>query len=177
MHRGIGLAVLAGACGILGVAISHAKGPSASAVGFPERFAEGVLYTTVDRADIKQYRELFATPEAIQAVKSGKPIPSGTILTLVQYKAKLDSQGAPEKDKRGRFIKGDLVGYAVMEKRTGWGVSRPDEIRNGDWDYQAFKADKSINEQADLRNCFVCHKPLEKSDFVFSLEAMKSAKK
>ena len=40
---------------------------------FPENYAKGVLYTTVDRADNKQYRELYSTPEAIAALKAGKP--------------------------------------------------------------------------------------------------------
>ncbi len=52
-------------------------------VVFPENYAKGVLYTTVDRADNKQYRELYSTPEAIAALKAGQPIPSGTVLTLV----------------------------------------------------------------------------------------------
>src|SRR5262249_56020264 len=64
-------------------------------VAFPENYAKGVLYTTVDRADNKQYRELYTTPEAIAAAKAGQPLPSGTVLTLVQHKAKLDSDGNP----------------------------------------------------------------------------------
>jgi hypothetical protein len=143
---------------------------------FPENYAKGVLYTTVDRPDNKQYRELFATPEAVAAVKAGQPIPSGTVLTLVQYKAKLDAAGEPEKDANGRFIKGDLVAYTVMEKRTGWGAEYPDDIRNGEWEYQAFKADKTPNEKAVLKNCFTCHKPYDKQDFVFSFDKMKTAK-
>ncbi len=120
-------------------------------VKFPENYAKGVLYTTVDRADNKQYRELYSTPEAIAAVKAGQPIPSGTVLTLVQYKAKLDASGNPEKDANGRFIKGDLVAYTVMEKRTGWGKEYADDIRNGEWEYQAFKADKTVNDKAKLK--------------------------
>ncbi len=145
-------------------------------VKFPENYAKGVLYTTVDRADNKQYRELYSTPEAIAALKAGQPIPSGTVLTLVQYKAKLDASGQPEKDSNGRFIKGELVAYTVMEKRTGWGSEYAPEIRNGEWEYQAFKADKSVNDKAKLTNCFTCHRPLDKQDFVFSFEAMKNAK-
>ena len=145
-------------------------------VKFPENYAKGVLYTTVDRADNKQYRELYSTPEAIAAVKAGQLIPSGTVLTLVQYKAKLDASGNPEKDANGRFIKGDLVAYTVMEKRTGWGKEYADDIRNGEWEYQAFKADKTVNDKAKLSNCFTCHKPYDKQDFVFSFEAMKNAK-
>ena len=145
-------------------------------IAFPENYAKGVLYTTVDRADNKQYRELYTTPEAIAAVKAGQPIPSGSVITLVQHKAKLDANGNPEKDANGRFIKGELIGYTVMEKRSGWGSEYPDEIRNGEWEYQVFKSDKTVNDKANLKNCFTCHKPLDKQDFVFSFDAMKTAK-
>ena len=92
-------------------------------VMFPENYAKGVLYTTVDRPDNKQFRELYAPKEAIDAQKAGKPIPSGTVLTMVNYKAKLGADGNPEKDANGRFIKTDeIAGIAVMEKRTGWGA-------------------------------------------------------
>ena len=80
-------------------------------VVFPEGFDKGVLYTTVDRADNKQYRELYTSQKAIDAVKKGEPMPDGTVVTLVQYKAKLDAAGNPEKDANGRFIKTDILGY------------------------------------------------------------------
>ena len=158
------------------VSLSVAVRAGGDKITFPENYAKGVLYTTVDRPDNKQYRELFTTPEAVEALKAGKPIPSGTVLTLVQYKAVLDAAGEPEKDANGRFKKGDLIGYTVMEKRTGWGTEYADDLRNGEWEYQAFKADKSVNEKANLKNCFVCHKPLDKQDFVFSYDKLKSAK-
>src|SRR5262245_18191146 len=60
-------------------------------VAFPEGFAKGVLYTTVDRADNKQYRQLYAPKEAIDAVKAGQPLPSGTVITMVNFKAKLNA--------------------------------------------------------------------------------------
>jgi hypothetical protein len=174
ISRTIQAAILAAvAGGAIFAATARAGGDK---VVFPENFAKGVLYTTVDRADNKQYRELYSTPEAIAALKAGKAIPSGTVLTLVQYKAKLDAAGSPEKDANGRFIKGELVAYTVMEKRDGWGTEYADDIRNGEWEYQAFKADKSVNDKANLKNCFTCHKPLDKQDFVFSYEAMKNGK-
>jgi hypothetical protein len=146
-------------------------------VAFPETFAKGVLYTTVDRADNKQYRELYAPKEAIDAAKAGQPIPSGTVITMVNFKAKLNAAGEPEKDANGRFIKTDeIAGYAVMEKRAGWGSEYPDDVRNGEWEYQAFKADKTVNDKANLKACFTCHKPLDKQDFVFSFEKMRTAK-
>jgi len=101
-------------------------------IAFPANYKDGVLYATVDRYDIKQYRELYGTPEAVKAARDGKPIPSGSVLTLVQYKAQVDAQGNPIKDASGRFVKRDLVAYTVMEKRTGWGTEYPEDLRNGD---------------------------------------------
>jgi hypothetical protein len=146
-------------------------------VAFPEDYAKGVMYTTVDRADNKQFRELFTSAAAIDAAKKGLPLPSGTVVTLVQYAAKLDAAGNPEKDANGRFIKTNIIAYTVMEKRTGWGAEYPDNVRNGEWEYQAFKADKTPNTAANLTACFNCHKPLGTApDFLFSYDRMKAAK-
>lgn len=160
------LAALAAAT--LGV-VSLSAGAGPDKIVFPADWDKGVLYGTVDRHDIKQYRELWSTPAAVAAVKAGRPIPHGTVLTLVQYKAVLDDKGAPVKDANGRFKKGDLVAYTVMQKGQGWGNEYSDDVRNGEWEYQVFTADKKVNEKANLKSCFTCHKPHEKQDFVISL--------
>jgi plastocyanin len=124
----------------------------------------------VDRYDNKQYRELYASsPEAVRAMKEGKPLPYGTVLTIIQYKAQVDAQGTPIKDATGRFVKGDLAGIGVMEKRQGWGAEYPPDLRNGEWEYSAFTADSKFNDKANFKACFTCHKPHEKQDFVISL--------
>jgi Cytochrome P460 len=145
-------------------------------VAFPQNYMKDVMFTTVDRPDNKQFRELYAPQAAIDAVKKGQPLPDGTVLTMVNYAAKLGADGNPEKDAGGRFIKTNIVGIAVMEKRKGWGTEYPDNIRNGEWEYQAFKADKTPNDKANLKACFTCHRPLDKQDFVFSFDQMKAAK-
>jgi plastocyanin len=141
-------------------------------IAFPANWKSGVLYATVDRYDTKQYRELYATPEAVQAAKEGKPLPSGTVLTMVVHKAQVDAQGNPTKDANGRFMKGDVAFYAVMEKRTGWGVEYPETLRNGEWEYSAFLPDQKFNEKANFKSCFECHKPHEKRDYVISYERL-----
>jgi plastocyanin len=138
-------------------------------IAFPEGFEKGTLYSVLDRFDNKQYRELYASPGVVEAVRKGQGVPGGAVLTLVQYKAKVDEKGVPVKDAKGRFIKGDLVAYTVMEKRKGWGAEYADDIRNGEWEYQAFTPDKKVNDKANLKACFQCHKPHEKQDFVISL--------
>ena len=158
--------------GVSSVAMSAQAG--GDKVAFPAEYAKGVLYTTVDRPDNKQFRELFTSAAAIEAAKKGQPMPDGTVMTLVQYAAKLDAQGNPEKDANGRFIKTNVVGYTVMEKRAGWGTEYPDNVRNGEWEYQAFKSDMTPNTAANLTACFNCHKPLDaKQDFLFSYDKMK----
>jgi plastocyanin len=156
-----------------GALIGYSALAGGDKVAFPENFDKGTLYATVDRYDNKQYRELYATPAAVDAVRKGQPIPSGTVLTLVQYKAQLDAAGEPLKDANGRFRKGDLVAYTVMEKRDGWGTEYKDDIRNGEWEYQAFGPDKKVNDKANLTTCFTCHKPHAGQDFVISLAGLK----
>src|SRR5262245_22021547 len=138
-------------------------------IAYPANYKDGVLYATVDRYDIKQYRELYGTADAVKAVREGKKMPSGAVLTLVQYKAQGDAAGNPIKDANGRFTKGDLVAYAVMEYRTGWGTEYPDEWRNGEWENAVFGPDQKLNEKANYKGCFQCHKPHEKQDYVISL--------
>lgn len=148
-------------------------------IKFPADYNKGVLYQIVDRADLKQYRELWGPAAAIEAAKKGQPMPDGTVLTLVQFKAKLGADGNPEKNAQGRFIKTDeIAGYAIMEKQKGWGASIPEAIRNGTWEYQAFKADKVVNDKANLKGCFECHQEKigAKKDWLFSYDAMAAAK-
>jgi len=47
--------------------------------------------------------------------------------------------------------------------------------RNGQWEFQAFNADKSVNRNENLDRCFSCHKPKAAQDFVWTLERMKTA--
>jgi hypothetical protein len=53
-------------------------------VTFPGSYTAGVLYATADRGNITE--EIFASREATDAVKNGQPIPSGTVITLVDYR-------------------------------------------------------------------------------------------
>jgi hypothetical protein len=73
------------------------------------------------RADIKQYRELHTQADAVDAVRKGKLIHDGAIITLV-WSVEQDANGAPLKGAGGRFIKKEIVGHTVMEKRAGWGA-------------------------------------------------------
>jgi plastocyanin len=159
---------------VAALAIPSVAGPDK--VKFPANWKDHVLYSVVDRHDTKQYRELYAsTQAAVDAMKAGNPLPDGTVLTLVQYKAQVDAAGAPVKDAKGRFVKGDIIALTVMEKQKGWGTEYPAEWRNGEWEYAAFSPAGVLNEKANYKACFECHKPHEKMDYVISLAALRGA--
>jgi Cytochrome P460 len=177
---------VAGAWTIAHVRALDDKTPlSAGRVSFPENDAEGVIYMTKDRPvnpksprtgleNVAQSREHYVTPATLDALRKGEPIPSGSVITMVQYRAQLDANGNPLKDDNGRFVKGKLLGFAVMEKRSGWGVDYPPEMRNGDWKFQVFTPDREPNSSTKLVACFQCHQSQARNDYVFSLDKIKA---
>ena len=143
--------------------------PGPNKLAFPENWSKASLYATVDRPDTKQYREFYTSAEALAAVRAGKPIPDGTVLTLAAYAAQLDAAGNPVKDANGRFIKDKLVAVNSMQKGKGWGDDIPVAIRNGDWVYQSFTPDGKVNDKANLTSCYQCHLPFAKDDYLTNL--------
>ena len=144
-------------------------------VTFPTGYRSHALYFTADRAVNDTVRVFYVSPEAAQPAKPGEPLPSGTVITMEIYKAKLDGTGKPAKDGHGRFVKGELVSIQVMEKRTGWGSEYSEGLRNGDWDYAQFDPDGRLNHPADTTVCLGCHRKMANQDFVFSFPQLGKA--
>ena len=160
----IAIAVGVLAAGITGITVA---GPEK--IKYPSDYLKGTLYATVDRPDTKQYRELYASPGVVESVRAGKGVPSGAVLTLVQWSVQQDDKGVPLKGPDGRFIKKDILAHTVMEKRTGWGAEYGPEKRNGEWEYSAFTPTGEFNPKPNYDSCFQCHLPHAKLDFVTSL--------
>jgi hypothetical protein len=140
--------------------------------------SQHILYTTVDKihpTSGPSVRPMYVNREAFEAVKAGKPLPSGTVLTMEVYKAKIEADNTPQKDAQGRFIKGEFSGVFVMEKRTGWGSDYAADLRNGEWEYARFLPDGTRHAKTDMTSCLECHRKLADSDFVFTLPQLKNA--
>ena len=167
-----GVALVASVCGIALVVQVQA---SADKVAFPENYAKGVKWLVVDKPDAKQVHEIYGMPDAIEAARKGQPMPNGTVFTVVRNAAQLDAQGNSVKGADGRLVKGEVLGFNAMEKRTGWGREYPDTLRNGEWEYRAFTADKKPKDDLKLTACFECHKPLASQDFVHANDKLKEA--
>lgn len=143
-------------------------------VTFPD-YQTHVLYDVLDQPEIKEIREAYTNAEALKGIRPGQPLPSGTILSLPTFKARVNDKGELVKDPNGRLVRGALDRVVVMEKRTGWGVEYPDDLRNGEWEYARFRADGTRDPQANIKGCFECHKPESKRDFVFTLDKILKA--
>ena len=136
-------------------------------IAFPSGYKEGRLYAMSDRPDNKTVRDLYANAAAVQAGQAGRPLPSGSVLSMEVYQAKVDDKGALVKGSDGRLVKGNLVGIFVMEKRAGWGAEYPESLRNGEWEYARFAPD-GARQNVDTKPCFECHKPESAKDYVFT---------
>jgi hypothetical protein len=132
---------------------AHADGEK---VRFPAEYAKGLHYATVNRGNIRE--ELFTSREAIEAVKNGRPMPSGTVITMEDYRD------------------GELYRYVVMEKRSGWGTQRPPELRTGEWEFQWFNPDRSPKADENLNRCRSCHVGQAARDFIFTADRMKAVR-
>src|SRR5690348_13918102 len=158
--------------GIFLVARVHA-GPER--VAFPENYAQGAKWLVVDRADRKEFHEHYVMPAAIEAARNGAAMPNGTVFTVVRYSALLDAQGNPRRGTDGHYLKGEIVGYGVMEKGAGWGGEYPDSVRNGGWEYRVFTPEKAPNTNVKLGACFECHKAEAAHDFVHAYDKLREA--
>jgi len=162
----------------LGLAAATAIGSIAAGIAFagpervkyPEKFRQDfVMFNTVDRPDLKAVRLVFINKAADAEAKAGQPLPEGSILIVEQRKAKLDDKGEPLRDAAGRLIPTDeIMTILAMEKRKGWGEAYPADKRNGDWEYNVFKPDRTPNVAVKMDGCFSCHLNRADRDFTFT---------
>jgi plastocyanin len=178
MQNKIKAALVAGAAlTALGVAVGQQAlvNPGPNKVAFPAEWSKWTLYATVDRPDVKQYREFYTTPDVIAAARAGQPIPDGAVVALAAYAAQLDAQGVPLKDANGRYMKGNLAAVNVQQKKKGYGEDVPAAIRNGDWQYQSFSPAGVPNDKANLTACYQCHLPFAKDEYLTNLAKLKGS--
>lgn len=103
-------------------------------------------YTTVTRGDVTEH--MLTTRAAIDAVERGEPIPMGTHVVLVDYRDD------------------EVYRYFVMQNGEGWGEET--QGRTGDWQFQWFWPDRSINMDENTARCQSCHQSREGREYLFT---------
>lgn len=160
-------ALIVGAAGAM-IALTALAGPER--VEYPENWER--TYTHITTRDMHRggntIVDIFANPIAIQSGGGEGPLASGSKIVMKGTRAKLGADGQPLYDADGRMIKDTASGaITVMEKRAGWGAAYAENVRNGDWEYAVFAADKA-RSNASTQSCFECHGALPEFDFVFT---------
>lgn len=121
---------------------------------FPASFDRMVMYGDYRRGTGGELA--YALPETIEIAKAGQPLPPGTSLVLEIYDG------------------GELTSYFVMEKGEGWGLDFPEETRTGDWHFQQFGPDRTVQRTAIAERCQSCHSSQASDDYMFTTERMLS---
>lgn len=139
-----------------------------SQMTFPRDFPKGfTLYASVNKEDQASVAKQYVNAVALQAAKANQPLPDGSAIIVVNYAAKLDASKKPVADKDGSWAVDKVMGYEGMEARAGWGKDIPELLRNANWNYGIFTADKAPRAEVNQAICLACHKPTAATSFVF----------
>ena len=113
---------------------------AANSVTFPplERLQH---FTTVRRGITREH--MLTSPQALAALKAGKPVPTGTHMVLVDYQS----------DVLTRYLVGQKVGDGAE-----------------DWEYQWFWPDQTIKADENVARCYSCHRSRQSEQFMFTFD-------
>ncbi len=151
--RGIAITTVLTCSAVLTAWQVHAE---TNRVTFPPNLDQLVHYTTVTRGNVTEH--MLTSQAAIDAVRKGQPIPNGTHVVLKDIR-----EGKPFR-------------YFVMQKDAGWGNDYDARRRTGDWQFQWFWPDKSINMQETTSRCQACHESRESDQYMYTLRDLKAFK-
>jgi cytochrome c553 len=145
-------------------------------VPFPDGYKDSFTkYHAINFPAAKQVRYYYANQAAVAAAKGGKPLPDGSFLFAEVYAAKLDANGNPVVGSDGFFVGDKLLRYTAMARDSGWGDKIPEILRNENWNYAVFTADKQQQPGVNQAECLACHKPLADVSYTFTLKQLAGA--
>ena len=107
-----------------------------------------VHYTTVRRGNVTEH--ISTTREAIDAIQQGLPVPNGTHFVLADFR-----------DEK-------IFRYFVMQKGPGWGVDFEERRRTGDWQFQWYWPDRTINLKENTARCMSCHSSQKDQNYLYT---------
>jgi cytochrome c553 len=162
-------------------AMAHAKSDllpniAATHVTLPADFSHGyVRYLSKDSPEDKSVAVYYANDAAFAAAGAGKRLPDGSAIYIVNYSAKLDALGKPVHGDDGKLIADQVQSYVGMASGKDWGKDIPEMLRNENWNYAVFAADRRLRANANQAECLACHKPKQGTDYLFLRDALSAA--
>ena len=142
------------------IANSRVTLPPATKIGYRRYFVK-------DYPENKQVALYFANDAAMQAAAAGKALPDGSEIVAEVHSAKLDAAGSPVLGADGHFVPDQLQSLSGMAREVGWGKDIPAMLRNDNWNYAVFNADRTRRTDLNVTECMVCHSTKKDSSFLF----------
>jgi plastocyanin len=148
-------AVMTVAEGIVGAQALPA--PAVDRVGFPAGYQNSFKkLLTVDRPDNGQIRVVWGNALAA-SVPWWDRYAYGSVILFESWTSKRNADGSFQYDDNGRLIPDVLGTIFVKRKEVGFGTEYK-EIRNGEWEYVAYRADGSVQTAPSASgSCASCH--------------------
>ncbi len=143
---------------------------------FPRDFPNGfALYLTLNDAEHYVVKKQYINTVGFEAARAGKPLPDGTVVLQINYRARLGSDGQPVADRQGVWAVDRIESYTGMEARAGWGKDLPDWLRNASWNFGSFTADKAPRSGGNQAICLACHKRQALVSYVYTFNELRDA--
>ena len=150
---------------------------STSRIAIPADFPAGFTrYQTIIAPDGKSLTYRYANAVALGAAKAGKPLPDGAAVIGVNHAAATDNNTRQLiLGTDGQPLPGKVLSYVAMAREAGWGDSIPAMLRNENWQYAMFNAEKVRRDGANMAECYACHQPQSALSYVFTLKLIAKA--
>jgi len=163
MKRLFPRSIVAMLCACAAMAVVHSQslpGTSQDRVGYPDGYQDSyTLLYILDRPDTQRMLVTYGNSQAVSVQRGDQGnYPYGSIIAQETWTIQVDDQGNPILDANGRFQRDQLTGnLVVMRKEPGFGVEYAN-IRTGEWEYVAYRADKSLGTTPQNSGiCANCH--------------------
>ena len=147
---------------------SHVPPPPDLGVGY-------VRYLTRNFPEQNSVSYYYANAVAMAAAARAEPLPDGAQIYVENYSARLDAAGKPVIGADGSFVGDQLRSYTGMARAAGWGEQLPAMVRNDNWNYAVFNADRSVRTDINYTECLACHKPQAPKSFLFMYDKLVDA--
>lgn len=154
----------------------EAQAVRTSHMQFPRDFPNGfVLYLTLNDAEHDVVKKQYINTVGFEAARAGKPLPDGTVVLQVNYRARLGRDGQPVTDRQGAWAVDRIESYTAMESRAGWGQDLPAWLRNARWNFGAFTPDKASRPGANQAICLACHRRQALVSYIYTFNELRDA--
>ena len=142
--------------------------PTEAMVGYRRYFVK-------DYPDDRQVALYFANEAAMHAAAAGKALPDVSAIVVEVHAARLDDAGKTMAGADGHFLPGKLMSLTGMSREAGWGDAIPSMLRNENWNYAVFDANRKRITEVNPAECMVCHTTRKDTSFLFLYDEMAAA--